>query len=154
MGIFEKRVVGSFWYSGYQGSLHQRGLCEHALEWSQSDHLAVCLRKIHPWYASQVKLCRQGDCTPSLTCLSWMVKKQENATRKITCLAPDWINLLIYKYVYYFPLKVPASQIYSLMLSGQRTWNMKNCSNAIRLKCLEAGHNIVSNCMTESLQYY
>lgn len=150
MDIFEKGVVGSFWYSGYQGSLHQRSLCEHALEWSQSDHLAVCLRKIRPWYASQVKLCRQGDCTPSLTCLSWMRKKKgKNATKKITCLAPDWINLLIYKYVYCFPLQMPPSTTYSLMLSGQLAWNMKKCGNVIRLNSQQAGHNVFSNCMAE-----
>lgn len=51
----------------------------------------------------------------------------KNAEGKITCLAPDWINFLIYKYVYYFSLKVPAYLIYSLMLSGQFAWNiMKN----------------------------
>lgn len=34
----------------------------------------LSLKKIRPWYANQAKCCRQGDCTPSPTCLSWVKK--------------------------------------------------------------------------------
>lgn len=70
----------------------------------------------------------------------------KNAEGKITCLAPDGINILFFfffKYIHtsmfiIFCLKLFAYLIYSLMLSGQYLKHSEICANAIKLQGLEA----------------
>lgn len=117
-----------------QEPFHQRGPCEHALDASQSDHPAVCLwRNSGPGMQGKLD-CRQADCSPSLTCLSWLKK----GWREITCLAPDGISIFFfkthtYKDVYYFLFKsvclsnIVINVIWSVL---ETFWNMCKCNKA------------------------
>lgn len=135
MGIFERRVAGCFWYSTYQGPFHQRSPCEHALDASQSDHPPVCF-----WSKADPGMQVKPESADRLTALLGqpVLADWKNAEGKITCLAPDGINIfLIYthKYVYYFLFKsVCLSNIFiNVIWSVLETfWNMCKCNKATR----------------------
>lgn len=94
---------------------------------------------------------RQAESADRLTALPGqpVLADCKNAEGKITCLAPDGINMKKKKYMhtqththtnvyYFFCLKAFAYLIYSLMLSGQYLKHVETCANVIRLQGLEA----------------
>lgn len=119
-------------------TLSSKKPCEHALDPSQSDHLAVCF-----WRKSDPGMQVKPESADRLTALLGqpVLADWKNAEGKITCLAPDGINIFLYIHTsmfIIFCLKLFAYLIYSLMLSGQYLKHFEICANAIRLQGLEA----------------
>ena len=135
-------MAGCFWYRTYQGPFHQRSPCDHALDQSQSDHLAVCF-----WKNSDPGMQVEPKSADRLTALLGQPVLAD-WKKMLKGKLPVWLQTELtilyththththtHKHVYYFLLKsVCLSNIFiNVIWSVLETfWNMCKCNKATR----------------------